>query len=138
MSDPMALENAPAVHGWERLLARLAVAGAWPLTKLSPRRLRRVLTLVHRGAAPATYGQALAARESVVAVSVRCAGQGCLHRALATALLCRMRGVWPVWCSGVRTEPFRAHAWVEAERLPVGEPFPTGYYTATLTVPPCR
>lgn len=92
MSDPMALENAPAVHGWERLLARLAVAGAWPLTKLSPRRLRRVLTLVHRGAAPATYGQALAARESVVAVSVRCAGQGCLHRALATALLCRMRG----------------------------------------------
>jgi hypothetical protein len=24
-----------------------------------------------------------------------------------------MRGVWPTWCTGVRTPPFSAHAWVE-------------------------
>jgi hypothetical protein len=131
----MALENVPHVRGSERLLARLSVALTLPLTGLSPRSLRRVLNTLRRGARPATYQQALTARRAVVATSIRCAGQGCLHRALATALLCRLHGAWPVWCTGIRTEPFRAHAWVEAEQQPVGEPFPAGYYSITMTVP---
>ncbi|MFJ8716444.1 lasso peptide biosynthesis B2 protein [Streptomyces violaceus] len=28
----------------------------------------------------------------------------------------------PTWCSGVRTSPFAAHAWVEADDRPVGDP----------------
>ncbi|MGY5128261.1 lasso peptide biosynthesis B2 protein [Streptomyces nigrescens] len=84
-----------------RLPALLAVAVALPLAALPPRRIRRLLHLVRRGAARATADRALAARQAVVAVSARCAGEGCLQRSLATMLLCRMSGVWPTWCVGV-------------------------------------
>lgn len=72
----------------------------------------------------------------MVAVSLLCAGDGCLPRSLATALLCRLRGTWPTWCAGARTAPFAAHAWVEVAGEPVGEPHPAGYYRALVTVPP--
>jgi hypothetical protein len=65
-----------------------------------------------------------------------CAGEGCLQRSLATALLCRLRGSWPTWCTGVRTMPFGAHAWVEADGVPVDEPDPPGHYRPVITVPP--
>ncbi len=113
----------------------LATAAARLIATLKPRRIRRVLSVVRRGAAPATTAQALAAREAVVAVSARCAGEGCLQRSVATALLCRMRGTWPDWCTGVRTSPFRAHAWVEVDGLPVGEPHRPGEYHRLLVVP---
>ncbi|MFF6781758.1 lasso peptide biosynthesis B2 protein [Streptomyces sp. NPDC012510] len=54
-------------------------------------------------------------------MSVRCAGQGCLPRSIATALLCRARGVWPTWRTGMRTVPMVAHVWVEAEGRPVDD-----------------
>ncbi len=95
-----------------------------------------MLEFVRGGAAPATAAQALLARRAVVAVSLRCAGQGCLQRSIATALLCRLRGVWPTWCTGVRTDPFAAHAWVEVDGQPVGEPHPKGHYAPLLTIPP--
>ncbi|WP_246571827.1 lasso peptide biosynthesis B2 protein [Streptomyces tauricus] len=119
-----------------RLPALLAVAIARPLSALPPRRIHAALRLARTGAAPAAAGRTLSARNAVVAVSTRCAGQGCLQRSLATALLCRMTGMWPTWCTGVRTAPFQAHAWVEAEGMPIGEPHPPGYYAPTLTVPP--
>ncbi|WP_107115527.1 lasso peptide biosynthesis B2 protein, partial [Streptomyces specialis] len=62
-------------------------------------------------------------------------GQGCLQRALTAALLRRMGGSWPTWCTGVRVAPFRAHVWGEVDGVPVGEPAPPGYRTPTLTVP---
>ncbi|MEU9117139.1 lasso peptide biosynthesis B2 protein [Streptomyces sp. NPDC048483] len=64
--------------------------------------------------------------------------EGCLRRSVATALLCRMRGVWPHWCTGVRTAPFRAHAWVEVEGLAVGGPYWLGEYRRMVVVPVCR
>jgi hypothetical protein len=33
-----------------------------------------------------------------------------------------MKGISPSWRTGFGTEPFIAHAWVEAEGRPVGEP----------------
>ncbi|QDQ16105.1 lasso peptide biosynthesis B2 protein [Streptomyces spectabilis] len=112
----------------------LATAAARLIVVLKPHRVRRVLSALRRGAAPATAAQALAAREAVVAVSARCAGEGCLQRSVATALLCRMRGVWPDWCTGVRTAPFRAHAWVEVDGTPVGEPHRPGEYHRMMVV----
>ncbi|MFI0977324.1 lasso peptide biosynthesis B2 protein [Streptomyces sp. NPDC021093] len=112
-----------------------ALAAARLLILLPPRRIRRALSFLRRGAAPATMEQALAARRAVVATSARCAGEGCLQRSVATALLCRLGGAWPDWCTGVRTAPFRAHAWVEVQGRPVDEPFPTGYYQLLMTVP---
>ncbi|MFF7019984.1 lasso peptide biosynthesis B2 protein [Streptomyces klenkii] len=125
--DPLPLRRRPAVL--------LATAVARLLVALKPHRIRRVLSLLRRGAAPATAEQALTARRAVVAVSARCAGEGCLQRSVATALLCRMRGTWPDWCTGVRTAPFRAHAWVEVDGLPVGEPPLTGHYHRMIVVP---
>lgn len=105
-----------------RATARLAAAAARPLARLRPRRLEGLLTCLRAGAAPATYDQALAAHDAVVTASPYCAGiRQCLPRSIAICLLCRLHGVWPTWCTGVRTAPFRAHAWVEAEGRPVAE-----------------
>lgn len=120
----------------QRISARASVAAARMLAVLPPGRLVPVLALLCRKAGPATYEQARTARRAVIAVSTLCAGEGCLPRSLATALLCRLRGTWPVWCTGVRTMPFSAHAWVEADGRPVEEPFGQGYYRPMLRVPP--
>lgn len=119
-----------------RLEARLAVGCARLLARMTPARVRLVLSLVRRGARPATHQQALAAREATVSVSVLCAAECCLPRSIATALLCRAHGVWPTWCVGVRTSPFASHAWVEVDGTPVGEPFPAGYHQVLMRVGP--
>ncbi|MEV0277379.1 lasso peptide biosynthesis B2 protein [Streptomyces sp. NPDC050610] len=119
-----------------RLAARTAVGAARLLARLPPRRLRAVLRVARRGASPADYATALRARQDVTAVSVLCSGRYCLQRSLATALLCRLGGTWPTWCTGVRTPPFAAHAWVEADGHRVGEPEEAADYRTLLTVPP--
>lgn len=118
-----------------RPLALAAVGLARLLEHLPPRRLRRVLELASRGAHPADVGAALRARNAVVAVSIRCAGPRCLQRSIATALLCRVGGGWPDWCTGVRTQPFQAHAWVAVDGVPVGENInDIRYFHRTMTV----
>ncbi|MGK5545966.1 lasso peptide biosynthesis B2 protein [Streptomyces sp. URMC 127] len=135
MSQAMVPADRDSLPLHRRLPALLAVTAARLLVRLKPHHLRRFLSLARRGATPATVEQALAARSAVVAVSARCAGEGCLQRSVATVLLCRTRGVWPDWCTGVRTAPFRAHAWVEVNGIPVGEPYPAGHYHRLMTVP---
>ncbi|MGW0515729.1 lasso peptide biosynthesis B2 protein [Crossiella sp. NPDC003009] len=121
-----------------RALPLLAVGAGHLIGRLTPRRIRRVLGLLARGARPATYEEASRARRTVTSVSVRCAGEGCLPRSIATALLCRVRGSWPTWQAGVRTIPFQAHAWVEAEGRPVAEPLATTQLRSLVAVPPGR
>lgn len=119
-----------------RIAAHTAVTAARLIAHLPPRRIRALLNAARRGATPATYTQALQARQDVTAVSTLCAGRYCLQRSLATALLCRMSGNWPTWCSGVRTPPFAAHAWVEADGRRVGEPEDAATYRTMISVPP--
>jgi hypothetical protein len=138
MSQQVALDDRLRSTLGSRLTARLAVAIARLLTPMPIRRIRRILCLARRGARPATPAEALRSRQAVVGVSIRCAGPRCLQRAIATALLCRMRGTWPTWCTGVRTSPFRAHAWVEVDGEPIDEPQDAGYYVVNVTVPPYR
>ncbi|MEV6302676.1 lasso peptide biosynthesis B2 protein [Actinoplanes sp. NPDC051861] len=137
MSTPAALTRPvpPGTIG-RRFVARLAVLAARALAVLPPRRLRTVLAVLRRGARPAGYAEAKAARDLVIAVSLRCLGpRGCLPRALATVLLCRLAGTWPTWCVGVRVAPpFGAHSWVEADGLLVDEPMPEGYLARLFTV----
>ncbi|RKT85496.1 Transglutaminase-like superfamily protein [Saccharopolyspora antimicrobica] len=121
MSTPETLFAADRPPLRTRVAARVAVAIALPMAHLSPRRIRHVLAFARRGAPPATYAQASAARSAVIAVSTTCAGKGCLPRSIATALLCRVRGCWPTWKVGVRAAPFGAHAWVEAAGCAVDE-----------------
>lgn len=70
-----------------------------------------------------------------LAVSLRCLGpQGCLPRSVAVVLLCRLSGAWPTWCAGVRVmPPFGAHAWVEADGVPVDENLPAQYFRPLMT-----
>ncbi|MGE5829336.1 MAG: lasso peptide biosynthesis B2 protein [Micromonosporaceae bacterium] len=137
MTTPMALSERERLPWRIRLVAHLAVALARLLARQPPGRIRRLLLVIRWGARPATGVEASAARRAVIAVSMLCAGEGCLQRSLATALLCRLRGSWPTWCTGVRTMPFGAHAWVEADGEPVDEPLlPSGGYRPVITVPP--
>jgi hypothetical protein len=107
----------------DRLAAATAVGLARVIARLPPKRIRELLTKVKAGARPAGYAETRAARDTVLTVSVRCCGlRACLPRSIAVALLCRARGVWPTWCVGViAAPPFTAHAWVEADDLPVDE-----------------
>jgi Transglutaminase-like superfamily len=120
-----------------RMLVLLVVGSARLFARCPPRRIRRALGWLHRGTRPATFEQAKTARDAVMAVSVTCGGpEGCLARSLATVLLCRLRGRWPTWCLGARRiPPFGAHAWVEAEGVPVGEDYPLDYFRTFFTVP---
>lgn len=132
----MALSPRDHLPWRQRLVPLAAVAAAKLLARCRPRRIRIFLQLARRGARPATNEQAQQARQAVVSVSLLCAGQYCLQRSLAAALLCRARGTWPTWCTGVRTNPFAAHAWIEVDGQPIGEPYPAGHYRTLLAVPP--
>ncbi|MDI5980185.1 lasso peptide biosynthesis B2 protein [Amycolatopsis magusensis] len=135
MTLPITLETADRVPLPKRLVAHAAVAVARILMHAKPFRLRRALELAKSGARRSTAEQAMAARQAVVSVSRRCAGQQCLQRAIATALLCRSAGTWPDWRTGVRTEPFRAHAWVEVDGKAIGEAEDMRAYHVVLSVP---
>ncbi|WP_226874665.1 lasso peptide biosynthesis B2 protein [Microbispora sitophila] len=112
-----------------RAQARLAIAVARVLILLSPDRLAAVLTRLCRGVAQASATDAGDARDVVCALSRRCAGQGCLQRSVAVVILCRLRGSAPDWCAGFAMHPFTAHAWVEVDDRPVGEPEKVSTYT---------
>lgn len=119
-----------------RLLAHGVVGAARLLATQPPRRIRKVLDWLRRGARPARFDEVKAARDTVITVSLACAGpEGCLLRSLATVLLCRLRGQWPAWCVGARRfPPFGAHAWVEADGVPVDEEYPPDYFRKFFTV----
>lgn len=136
MTTPSSLSRPTGVPLSRRIAARFAVAVATPLAKLKPATLRRVLGVIRRGARPAGHDTAKAARDAVLAVSLRCLGpQGCLPRSVAVVLLCRLSGTWPTWCVGVRVmPPFGAHAWVEADGVPVDENLPAQYFRPLMTV----
>jgi hypothetical protein len=136
MSVQMSLDHRAVLPLRRRPLPLLAVGAARLLARVKPARLRAVLEFARRGAAPAGAEQALRARADVVAVSLRCAGNNCLQRSIAAALLCRARGTWPTWCTGVRTHPFAAHAWIQVDDEPIGEPHPAGFFRPLLAVAP--
>ncbi|GHI02105.1 polyketide beta-ketoacyl synthase [Streptomyces cellostaticus] len=138
MTTPSALERPAGVPLSRRLAARLVLLPAIALALLPPRRIRTVLGILRRGARPATAAQAQIARDAMCAASLRCAGpKGCLPRSLGAALLCRLGGRWPTWCTGVRiVPPFTAHAWIEAEGRAVGEGLPDGYFARLVAVDP--
>lgn len=119
-----------------RIAVRLVVPIARLLATRPPAQLRAAMSFIARGAHPADELLTARNRAAVVAVSLHCSGpQGCLPRSIATALLCRLHNHWPVWCVGVRHHPpFGAHAWVEANNTPVGEPHPANYYTTLFSV----
>jgi hypothetical protein len=114
--------------------ARLAVAVARPLSLLPPHRLGRILRALARGGRPPVAADVLAWRDAVNSVSRRCAGEGCLQRSIAVMLLGRLAGAPPGWRTGFRPDPFIAHAWVEVDGVPIGEPEAVAHFHTVLAV----
>lgn len=134
MTVPVNAEFSARLPWYRQSTARLGVGVARILVLLPPNRLCAVLRRVSARARPASYEQAARARRAAVAVSSRCAGMGCVQRSVATVLICRARGRWPDWCTGFRTEPFAAHAWVEVDGVPVDEPEGIRIFQTILSV----
>ncbi|AJE44471.1 lasso peptide biosynthesis B2 protein [Streptomyces nodosus] len=134
MTTPAVAEQAARLPLRRQLGPRCAVGAARLLVKLPPARLHRVLGVLSKGARPVGYAEAARARRAVVSVSTRCAGLGCLQRSVATVLLCRAHGRWADWCTGFRTRPFGAHAWVEVDGRPVDEPGELSAFRTVLAV----
>lgn len=134
MSMPVVSEGSIPLSPGQRIVALMAVGVARPLAAMPPGRLRRILRYLSRGTRPARYEETLWARSATVTVSTRCAGLGCLQRSVATALICRLRNRWPDWCTGFRMDPFGAHAWVEVDGVPVGEPADVARFRTVVSV----
>ncbi|NQE87505.1 lasso peptide biosynthesis B2 protein [Nocardia terpenica] len=136
MSTPIALERRGRLPLSQRIPALLAVETARVVSALPPRYLYRFLRLIRNRAVAATEVEVHTARDMITTASLRCAGEYCVQRSVATALLCRIHGVWPTWCVGVRTAPFTAHAWVAVGDNPIGEPYIAGDFQPIMTVEP--
>lgn len=108
----------------ERLMVRSVTSVGLLLSRLRPDRLRFIFDHAAASARPADRTLAEHYYDAVIVANPKCAGwKGCLPRSISIALLCRLHGQWPTWCTGVRvTPPFAAHAWVEAAGNIVGEP----------------
>ena len=137
MSMPEAVFHQPrSVPPPRRAVAYAAVGAARLLATQPPRRIRAVLGQLRRDATPATFEQAKAARDTVVAVSLHCAArEGCVARSLATVLLCRLSGRWrpgasaPGGCRRSAPTP----GW--RPRAAGGEDYPPDYFRTFFTVP---
>lgn len=121
-----------------RAATRLAVAASYILARQPAQRLRRVMARLSRGARPATREQTQAALDSVLSTSLPMHGlKACLPRSVSVALLCRISGTWPTWCTGVsRSAPPTAHAWVQVDDEPIGEDDSNHGFVPMLTVAP--
>ncbi len=101
--------------------ARIAAAAAIALSHVPPVMLHAVVARTVRSGRRPSADLVLEFRRRVVTVSRLCAGDGCVPRSVAIALLARRHGYGVTWCTGVRDRPFAAHAWVEIDGAPVGE-----------------
>ncbi|HSY14913.1 MAG TPA: lasso peptide biosynthesis B2 protein [Jatrophihabitantaceae bacterium] len=139
MSAPAALEHRSRLPFRRRPLPWSACLTAALLCRVNPDRLTWVMRTARRGARPARLEEARRARSDVLSVSLACAGQACLQRSVATALLCRARGSWPTWIVGVQNlGQVRAHAWVCVDGRPVDEPSPLAHLVPLIEVGPTR
>lgn len=134
-STLVALPSRPRVAVRYRLLGLVAVTAALVIVGGSSAvRVRKALQWLRRGARPASATEAAKAYAMVAAAS-RCAGRhACLTRSVAVVFACRLAGTWATWVLGVRTSPFTAHAWAEADGRPVGEESDPNHHYARLVV----
>lgn len=119
-----------------RLLARLSLILSAPLNWMSPGRIEKILLRLVKNYPPASEKQVKTARNAVCIVSSRCRSQeGCLRRSLAVVLVLWLQHKSVSWCTGYAQEPFRAHAWVELNECPIGEPAEVQIYSKAIYVP---
>ncbi len=118
-----------------KILARLALLFSGPLNHMSPGTIEKILKYLVKKNTVATIDQVKTARNAVCTVSNRCRSQeGCLRRSLAIVLMLWLQHKSVSWCTGYAQEPFRAHAWVELNDVPIGEYSEVQMYSKAICV----
>jgi len=120
----------------ERCVARIAVSTAMAMSRLSPSMIKKILVMIVRTGKRPSTGYVKHYRQLVASVSAFCAGEGCLPRSIAIALVARMHGYGVTWCTGVKDRPFIAHAWVEVDGKPIGEVSDLSNFNRLMVVEP--
>ncbi|MFC0233922.1 lasso peptide biosynthesis B2 protein [Vagococcus entomophilus] len=129
-------EQIDSVSFSARFLARLSLILSAPLNWMSPGRIEKILVKLIKNNPPASEKQVKTARNAVCIVSSRCRSQeGCLRRSLAVVLVLWLQRKSVSWCTGYAQEPFRAHAWIELNECPIGEPAEVQIYSKAICVP---
>lgn len=125
MSTPMELSRtAESCTRTDRVLGMLCVPFATLLLRM---RFDRLVALTGRLAAITARPVTVTETSSMVAAVRRAARHhpgriACLEEAIAVVVLAALRGRTVTWCVGARLMPYTAHAWVEVEGKPVGQP----------------
>jgi len=130
--------NGRSSVGFASICLWLVVLAARFVALLPPNRSAGLLSILSRGARPATLTEAGRAVDDVMAASILVVGPySCLRRSISAAMVCRSRGAWATWCVGVRHQPpFSAHAWLAVNGTPVREPGNENTLCVLLSVPP--
>ncbi|MFE9839238.1 lasso peptide biosynthesis B2 protein [Streptomyces sp. NPDC005551] len=125
-ASPVRADNARTVRGAvAATLGLLGLLGALLLIRLPLRAVLRTVTWTahawcRREATPSQAAASLAAvRRAAQLYPGRAA---CLELSLATLAVLAFTGRRAVWCLGTADDPYRFHAWVEAQGVPVTSP----------------
>ncbi|GLZ28216.1 hypothetical protein Lesp02_04060 [Lentzea sp. NBRC 105346] len=127
MTAPMALDNSATPQlgsRWDRFAASLCLTLATWLLRL---RFGHVLAIVGQ-IKRACPREADATEAAHMNAAIRLAGRhrsnrvACMEVSLGTVLLAAARRLSVDWCIGARLMPYGAHAWIEVDRTPIGEP----------------
>lgn len=126
MAGPEPANDEPAY----RLAGLIGFCTAILILRMLP--LSRVTGLVARlgrHRQPASAAEARAAVNGARRASRYFPGRAaCMENSLAAVLAGLLHRRRTDWCIGARTLPYAAHAWVEAENTPVGEPDDRPYH----------
>lgn len=122
MDMQISQENYTLVNFKSRLLARFSLVLSYPLTKLSPATIEIVINRLCKSKITAKETEAELARDSICMVSRKCRNQdGCVKRSLGVIAYLLLHNKKASWCTGYAMNPFRSHAWVEVNEIPIKE-----------------
>ena len=126
MAGPEPADGEPAY----RLAGLIGFCAAILILHILPlRRATAFVTRLGRHQPPATVVEAQAAVNGARRASRYFPGRAaCLENSRAAVLTGLLHRRKTHWCIGARTLPYAAHAWVEAENTPVGEPADRPYH----------
>lgn len=137
MTTPMACQMPASVSARRCVLAWMVTAAA--TVTLRSFRFHRIERLTRWLIHPARHPAGAAEIEGMLAAIDRAsqwlpARVACLERSLAVVLWCGLRRRSTCWRIGVRTPPFTAHSWIEADGHSVGELVSVQTYQPILTI----
>lgn len=119
----MAMAHRDDIGRRHRMTALLGLLLAAAILRLPFRRVTAIVATLARGARPCAREEAATTVAAVRHAARWYPGRAaCLETSLGAVLAARMRGRRLDWCIGARQLPYAAHAWVEVERQPIGEP----------------